>query len=326
MDLARRISVALPCVLLLACGPAIEAGDARVTGEKAHPTSANGLCGSQQFQLERVQPNVFLVIDRSGSMTLPIAPSSATRKWDDLKAAMSKLLLQFNNQMRFGMSLFSRTASCDPGEIDAPLATLNGWTILNQLEGATPGGTTPTAATLDYVRKHAGLDDPTRPNVVLLATDGKPNCGDTDVVGKIQALYDATPSVRTFVIGIGEETSSAPALLDSWAVAGHTERSGDVKYYQSNSAAELSDAFQTIVGGLAPCTFALPSAPPDPNKLYLSLAGAWLPNDPMNGYSYAYVDGPPSVTLNGQACEQLRADPSQKVQLVFGCPNGPDVL
>jgi len=230
----------------------------------------------------------------------------------------------FDSQMRLGMSLFNRDGDCAPGIIDATLAPTNGANVMGKLSATSPGGNTPTAATLDYVRQHAVLNDPTRPNIVLLATDGLPNCGDTDVTGKIEALYNATPSVKTFVVGVGSETSSNPGLLNAWADAGHTARPGSTHYFQSSSATELADAFQTIANGIVSCTFSLSDAPPDPSQLFVWMGGVQVPLDAVNGYNY--FDSPPSVTLNGAMCDQLKTDPTKKVQIVYGCPSAPPIL
>ena len=87
----------------------------------------------------------------------------------------------------------------------------------------------------------AGLADATHTNYVLLMTDGQPNCGGdaNAVAATIAQLYAQTPSVRTFVVGIGDGASSDPNALNSWADAGHTARSGATKYYQVNTAQDL---------------------------------------------------------------------------------------
>jgi hypothetical protein len=326
----RRSTLAI-LVLLAGCGPEVpdyvprgDSPDLGRPGAGQDLSSGDTTCGGQQFTVHRVQPNVFMVVDRSGSMGEPIASGSFTKKWDDLKVALGSLVSGFDSQIRLGMSLFNRDGNCAAGQIDTPVGPGNGSTVMNQLGATSPGGNTPTAATLDYVRQHAGLNDASRPNVVVLATDGVPNCGDTDVAGKITALYNSTPSVRTFVIGLGTETSSNPGLLNSWADAGHTARVGTTRYYQSNTSQDLADAFQTIVGGIVSCSFSLSTAPPDPGQLYVWLGGVQVPLDAANGYTYA--DGPPSVTLNGGVCDQLKADPSKTIQVVYGCPAPPPVL
>jgi hypothetical protein len=328
---ARTLALILLPALAGACGPEMTdgphgfatSGDQGPGGNKDFGSS-DAYCGGQQFTVQRVQPNVFLVVDRSGSMANAIAAGSPTKKWDDLKTAIGSLVSGFDTQIRLGMSLYNRDGQCAPGIIDTTLAPLNGGLVMSQLGQTAPGGDTPTAATLAYVKQNGGLNDTTRQNVVVLATDGKPNCNDTDVEGKITALYNATPSVKTFVIGLGSETSSNPGLLNAWAVAGHTERPGVTKYYQSNSATELQSAFQTIVGGLVSCQFSLSAKPPDPSQLYVWLGGQQVPLDAANGYSYS--DGPPAVTLNGAVCDQLKADPNKTIQIVYGCPAPPPVL
>lgn len=325
-------SIALPALLLAAaCGP--KSGGAHVTngtdlGTSKGPgptadmggTTAQDMdCGGQEFHVERVPPNVFLVIDRSGSMGNPISDGSSTSKWDDMRSAVGQLVSTYNSQINLGLSLFNSDGDCGAGKIDTAVGANNGPTITSQLQQTSPGGNTPTAATLDYVIQNASLSDPTRQNVVVLATDGQPNCDDTDVEGRISTLYNGTPSVKTFVIGVGDGTASNPDLLNSWAVAGHTDRSGATKYYQSNSASELDSAFQSIAGGLASCTFALSTTPPDPTQLYVWLDNAMVPADSTNGYTLSGM----TLTLNGTSCDTLTTDTSAQLRVIYGCSTAP---
>src|SRR5207248_8037343 len=83
-------------------------------------------CGAQQFMLERIPPNVMLVLDRSGSMGQSIDGTSATKKWDDLKAALGQLVTNYDTEVRLGVSRFSSDGDCDPGKIDSASADDNG--------------------------------------------------------------------------------------------------------------------------------------------------------------------------------------------------------
>ncbi|HZS37368.1 MAG TPA: VWA domain-containing protein [Polyangia bacterium] len=290
----------------------------------AGPTSGDDAsCGGMEFALARVPPNVMLVLDRSGSMNESIGGGSATSKWDDLKSALTSTIGAYDSQMRFGVSLFSHPGggSCDPGQIDVAVGAMNGANVLTQVGAASPGGNTPTAATMAAVAASGKLNDAARDNYVVLATDGQPNCADTDVTSKITALYNATPSVKTFVIGVGDGTASNPVLLDLWAVAGHTDQPGLVKYYQANSPTDLKTAFDTIAGGLVSCTFAMAQAAPDPSLLYVWSNGTAVPADATNGFTYDA--GGPSVTLHGAACDALKTNPSTKVQVIYGCSTPP---
>ena len=51
--------------------------------------------------------------------------------------------------------------------------------------------------------------------------------------------------------------------------------------------------------------------------------GAPVAMDPMNGFTYDATSQ--SVTLHGTACDQLRMNPSTKVQVVYGCPAPPPI-
>ena len=275
-------------------------------------------CGGMEFALQRVAPNVMLVLDRSGSMDQTIGNTSSTSKWDDLKSAVSSLVQGYDSEMRLGASIFSSNKDCAPGNIDVALAAGAGQSVLTQLAAQGPAGNTPTATTLDTVINQGMLNDPTRGNYVVLATDGLPNCTDTDVKSRIEKLYAATPSVKTFVIGIGAATNTDPTTLNAWADAGHTARAGATHYYQTNSPQDLKAAFDAIVGGVVSCDFKMMQAAPDPSLITVTENGTAVAPSPTNGYSFDPSTN--TVSLHGTACDLLRTSPSTKVSVVYGCP------
>jgi hypothetical protein len=286
-------------------------------------TDDAGQCGGMEFALQRVEPNVMLVLDRSGSMKDAIANQSSTSKWDDLKNAVSSLVQGYDSQMRLGASIFSSNQDCAPGNIDVALAPAAGQSVLTKLAAQGPDGNTPTATTLDTVIKQGLLDDATRGNYVVLATDGLPNCTDTDVKSRIDKLYAATPSVKTYVIGIGAATNTDPALLNAWADAGHTARAGATHYYQTNSPQDLKAAFDAIVGGIVSCDFKMMQSAPDPSLITVTENGTAVSPSPTNGYSFDPSTN--TVSLHGAACDLLRTTPSTKVSVVYGCPGPPPI-
>ena len=85
-----------------------------------------GNCGAMEFALQRVEPNVMLVIDRSGSMGDPVSSGSATSKWVDLKNAVSSLVTSYDAQMRLGASIFSSDGNCAAANVDVALAPAAG--------------------------------------------------------------------------------------------------------------------------------------------------------------------------------------------------------
>jgi hypothetical protein len=286
-------------------------------------TDDAGNCGAMEFALQRIPPNVMLVIDRSGSMGQSIGGGSATTKWDDLKGAVSNLVTNYNSMMQLGAAIFSSDGNCAAANIDVPLASMAGSNVMTKLNAQGPNGNTPTAAALDTVIAKGMLTDKTRGNYVVLATDGQPNCTDTDVTKRVDALYNATPSVKTYVIGMGDGTASNPTLLNAWADAGHTARTGATHYYQTSSPTELKAAFDAIVGGLVSCDFKMMQAAPDPSLVRVTENGAVLSPSPTNGYSFDPSTN--TVTLHGPACDMLKANASTKVGVLYGCPAPPPI-
>ncbi|MCA1663125.1 MAG: VWA domain-containing protein [Myxococcales bacterium] len=286
-------------------------------------TDDAGVCGGMEFALTRIPPNVMLVIDRSGSMGESIGGGSATTKWTDLKNAVSSLVTSYDSEMRLGAAIFSSDGNCAAANIDVPLAAAAGSTVLGKLNAQGPNGNTPTAAALDTVIGKGMVNDPTRANYLVLATDGEPNCTDVDVAKRITTLYNQTPSVKTFVIGIGDGTASDPALLHSWADAGHTARTGATHYYQTSSPSDLKAAFDAIVGGIVSCDFKMMQTAPDPSLIRVTENGTVLSPSPTNGYSFDSSTN--TVTLTGAACNVLKTTPSTKVGVLYGCPAPPPI-
>ncbi len=282
-----------------------------------------GICGAMEFALQRIPPNVMLVLDRSGSMDNSIGGGSTTTKWTDLKNAVASLVTSYDSEMRLGAAIFSSDGNCAASNIDVPLAASAGSTIEQKLAAQGPNGNTPTAFAFDTVIAKGMVNDPTRANYVVLATDGEPNCTDTDVTSRITKLYNQTPSVKTFVIGIGDGTASNPTLLNSWADAGHTARTGTTHYYQTSSPTDLKAAFDAIVGGIVSCDFKMMQSAPDPNLVRVTENGTVLSPSPTNGYTFDPTTS--TVSLHGTACDTLRANPSTQVGVVYGCPAPPPI-
>ena len=178
-------------------------------------TDDAGNCGAMEFALQRIPPNVMLVIDRSGSMGESIGGGSATTKWTDLKGAVSSLVTSYDSEMRLGAAIFSSDGNCARRQRRRAAGAGGGHRrCMTKLNAQGPSGNTPTAPRSTPCSPRALLNDATRANYVVLATDGEPNCSDTDVATRVTKLYNQTPSVKTFVIGMGDGTARNPTLLN----------------------------------------------------------------------------------------------------------------
>ncbi len=148
------------------------------------------LCGSQQIPAVADPPNIYFIVDRSGSMAENL-PGSGYDKYENARIAISKMLRAIGHRIRYGAGVFPAFADsdgCTPGlqifptvagdpptfaedGVDGPNLT----NLLAQLGRITPNGGTPTAATLRALEPTVlGLTG--KKTYVVLMTDGAPNC------------------------------------------------------------------------------------------------------------------------------------------------------
>jgi hypothetical protein len=175
---------------------------------------------------------------------------------------------------------------------------------------------TPTAETLDALSDVQSLKDTTRPNYVLLVTDGQSTCANP--APRVEDLYDANPQVKTFVVGFGQGVD--PDELEDMAVAGGTDRPGDPKYYQADNAASLEQALADIVGSVLGCDYNLDLEGEDPDLLVVYFNGNSVPRDTtgQTGWDVDVVAN--RLTFAGNACIALQSGIVTDLTLVYGCP------
>jgi hypothetical protein len=278
-------------------------------------------CGGETYGATSVPPNVLIVEDRSSSMTESITGGT---KWQVAKQAIATLLATYGTKIRFGLALFPGTdqactnnQSCQGGGIFIDVGDNQASQINAFLASANTCTGTPTAEMLTQVVSYAGLKDTTRPNYVLLITDGGSNCADPIPV--VTTLMSQTPPVKTFAVGFGE--SVTPAELNGIAQAGGTAIAGGPPYYYvASDAASLGAAFAAIAGSVVSCTYALSSVPPDVNKLYVYENQVLVPRDTTHTNGWDYDSATNHVTFYGAACTQLQSGAVTDLTIVYGCP------
>ncbi len=290
--------------------------------------SAGEDCGDATFNITQLEPNVMILLDRSGSMNDDV-PGSGDSRWNVAKQVVNATAAEFDDTVRFGLATFSACIAgmaCSPGQIEIPVAPGNAASIANFLAGAADGffgylcnsgmPETSTGRSLDALVGNPLLQDPGRDNAVLLVTDGGESQECTPVDGPTAAgnLFGQDIPVKVFAVGFGFSGAS----LDQIAMAGGTNQG-----YTAENQAELNAALSSILGGIASCTFQLDEVPPDPSELYVFLNSdpAGIPIDAANGYTYDPVTN--SITLHGTTCDAVINGDSAKVDVVYGCPHPP---
>lgn len=244
-----------------------------------------------------LKPNVMFVVDTSGSMNLPIDPNNSAcpsgcgpganpcpancpTRISELRSSLTAWLTAHGDFARLALTTYPVGTTCEvpmsPLVALAPAtATDEGTTTaLQQQAGAvtsalaqvTPVGGTPTSATLEMVASLSGLQaNDGREDLVVLLTDGLPNCnannvnnlctcgtnctaaqqtacacttsscantlcaiGCLDSTAAISAVSRLrTAGIKTVVVGFGADLGggAAPMVLDAMARAGGAPRS-----------------------------------------------------------------------------------------------------
>lgn len=275
-----------------------------------------GYCGCMggRFEADQIVPNVLILLDKSGSMDREAGEDT---KWAIATRAIEGLLAEFEGKIRFGLLLYPDDGGCGLGEIDVEVGPGRAPAILDVLRRTSPRGSTPIGASLAAVRDYAGIRDPTRPNYVLLLTDGEERCGG-DGEAEVQALRAMDPEVQTFVVGFGDGVSAS--ALEDMAIAGGTAQGGSPAYFQADDEASLRAAFSAIGGLVLSCGYAIEDAglALEPDDIFVYFDGVPVEHDPQEGWRYDR--GASRITFQGGACRELRTGKVNDLVIVHGCP------
>ncbi len=338
-----------------ASGSFSDAGPTRLPG--CGPQDNGSFCECVDTPLFTDPPNLYFVLDRSGSM-------AEGNKWDRVRVVVAQILRGLGPRANFGATVFpgfERTACAlpkevlplspgDPPGIDGPTTE----TLLTATAGA-PFGGTPTAEALRAVAR--GLGGVTGKTFVVLATDGGPNCnaaascerdqcmpniesvpgcpaeGPVNCCappdGVAEACLDAVDTtnavaalkaagIPVYVVGL-PGTALYASLLDTLAESGGTALAASPRYYRVDSAAggDLLSALKKIA---AKITATCEFKLKDPPRAP-NLVNVYLDEVvlPKDPTNGWVIEGD-TVTLVGAACSKVMAGDVLGVRVIAGCP------
>ena len=286
----------------------------------ANPDGGATTCGGELFQAAKVNSNMYIAFDRSGSMNDPITGGGAS-KWVIATTAIKQVTAQYQSQIQFGLGLFpaggGNSQRCVPSPTAVTVGDQRAAQIAMALDAAAPGGSTPIGGVLTSAGLVPELVDATRANYVMLVTDGSETCNGKGVQSATDNLR--RKGIKTFVIGFGGQVDAMN--LTDIATAGGTARPGATKYYQADDAPGLLAAFNLIAQGALGCEYRLAAAPPDPSKVFVYVNGVLQNRDVAHANGWDYTPATTRITFYGGLCNLVATDATAKVSIVYGCPD-----
>lgn len=325
-------SAARVCIDSGTCRMNADCADGKICDPATNTCVPGSSCGSTEVTGGLAEPNLFISLDRSCSMTGRVA---GLTKWEIAVAAINAMTTTYQNKIRFGLALFPDrvTPNCAQDAIPVPIDGGNEPRIRALLNGSLDAGTTwypdgPCVTNIDTGMAQAASDpalrELNRKSYVLLITDGQQaGCalagGDPGTTGIIRALrVDA--GVSTFVVGFGGGVD--PAQMNIFADEGGVPASdGGTRYYNAGDQASLSAALSAIGSRTLGCTYNLTQVPPDPSRIFVFFDNTnQIARDPGHADGWDYSAATNQVTFYGPTCASLQGGAVQDLDIVFGCP------
>lgn len=300
----------------------------------------------------RIVPEVYFVIDGSGSMN---ADFGGGTRWTVLRDALvgsNGVVTKLEGFVKFGMATYANNnpMTC-PDMTDVPAALTN----LSAMSAAYPaqeiGGGTPTGEALqkviDGLPSFGELDSTATPPIIILATDGEPNgCNSPGAcnwaadwaaclgnlgaqLAAAPATYDTTlaavraareKNIAVWVISLADGLNNIPDLQRTANIgAGLAEDAAPgATIYSPQNPDDLTTTLTQLIGQAVSCDITLAGT----LDVARACEGLVQVNsetlDCNSDQGWKAIDGS-RIALQGTACERFKSDPTVMLNATFPC-------
>ena len=239
-------------------------------------------------------PLIELILDASGSMTLPAGQRS---RMDIAKEVMAQIITRLPDDVRVALRFYGhriedkKPGACEDSELVVPFGPIDKTNLLARVRAVKPLGTTPIAYTLRQLKNDfAGVPGE---KTVILVTDGAEDCNGKPAEA-VQELLDAGLKLRLELVGFALVNRKVKEEMQH--VAGLTGG----QFHDARDAKSLADAFQS---SLAVPYDVLDAAG---EKIATGLAGQTAINLPEGIFSVV-LHGDKAITIPNVRIERDRA-------------------
>ncbi len=319
------------------------------------PSGTGSACVTEVSRADLAPTNLIIVYDKSGSMGDAAGGFDPAKKWIPVGAGMKEFFADpYSKTLRASLQFFPlsddtiQTACAHPyATPTVALRPASDPAFVEALDKTKPSGGTPTLPALQggitYAKEIAAAR-PTEKTVIVLVTDGEPGffdpgtqkfepgCANNDVsnvAAAAKAAKDGTPSIPTYVVGVGPSLQS----LNAVAAAGGTNAALMVDV---NDAAATKSAIVNALNGIRQqeiaCDFSLPPPPGgqelDPLAVNVALKNADGSENVLSyskecktpdGWRYDDAVNPTRIFLCESSCTAARGTKDGSVSIAFGC-------
>jgi hypothetical protein len=296
-------------------------------------------CAHVEATLQRIVPNVWLMIDGSASMVAPLQAGAS--RFEELRTSLvdatAGLVSALQDQVAFGLYLYDGCAPGFPGAgcfagacpraatVDPALHNFSA--IAARYPAAPPGASTPTDVALAALGQRIGSNasTPNRPpTYVILATDGEPNLCDwhdgipsndlfkANSLTAVQAMVAS--GTKVFAVSLAGGDAALQAYLASIAAAGGTGKPA----FTPTTKDDLVQALTSILGNAVSCEVQVTGEVTAGKECMgeVTLNGKPVACNDANGWR---LKDSKSIELLGASCDALRSAPTATLKATFPC-------